>query len=127
MKELKVTITHIKVIDVISALNSMKFFPNQEGVYKILHGDIDEETVSFKDIDAFGSLISYSSKKVCRYILALTRYGFVTHIFDRETKELYLTLTEKGKLTLFDYKKKHKNGYKKTQKEFKKTIVKIGE
>ncbi len=110
----------------IKSLNEMKLFPNQEGVYKLLHGDMDDETVSLKDIPTFGTLISYGSKKVCRYILALTRYGYVTHIFDRETKELYLTLTEKGDITLFDYLKKHKKGYKRTEKNIKKTIVKIG-
>ena len=110
----------------IKSLNEMKLYPNQEGVYKLVHGDIDDETNSLKEIPTFGTLISYSSKKVCRYILALVRYNYVTHIFDRESKELYLTLTEKGELALFEYLRKHKKGYKRVEKTLKKTIVKIG-
>ena len=126
MKELKRSITHIKILHTVKELNDNHLYPNQEGIYKILSGVKDEETESLMGIPTFGSLISYSSKKVCHYILALYRYGFLTKIFDRETKELYLTLTEKGDLELFTYLRKHKNGYSKKKKELKKTIVKIG-
>lgn len=125
MKELKLTITHIKILHTIKFLNEQKLYPNQEGIFKILSGEKDEETESLMNCPTFGSLISYSSKKVCHYILALNRYGFVAKIFDRESKELYLTLTERGDLELFNYLRKHKNGYSKKKKNLKKTIVKI--
>lgn len=127
MKELKLSITHYKVIHTIKWLNDQKLFANQDGLYKILHGDVDSETKSLMDAPAFGSLISYNSKKVCRYVLALTRYGFVTKIFDRNTKELYLTLTEKGRVAYMDYFSTHKEIFKKKNRLVKPTIVKIGE
>lgn len=127
MKDLKLSITHYKVLHTVKALNDMKLYPKQEGVYKIVHGVIDEETEPLKDIPTFGSLISYNSKKVSRYILMLVRYGYLAKIFDRETKDLYLTLVEKGDIELFNYLKKHKGEYAKKKKEIKKTIVKIGE
>lgn len=126
MKELKLSITHIKILHTIKYLNDLKLYPNQEGIYKILSGLKDEETEALMECPTFGSLISYSSKKVCHYILALNRYGFVAKIFDRESKELYFTLTEKGVIELFTYLKKHKNGYSKKKKMLKKTIVRIG-
>lgn len=126
MKELKLTITHFKILHTVKFLNDQKLYPNQEGVYKILSGEKDEETEPLMEAPTFGSLISYSSKKVCHYILALNRYGYLAKIFDRESKELYLTLTEKGDIELFKFLKKHKNGYSKKKPTLKKTIVKIG-
>lgn len=127
MKELKLSITHFKILHTIKTLNDMKLFPKQEGVYKIVHGTIDEETETLKDIPTFGTIISYNSKKVSRYVLALNRYGYVAKIFDRETKDLYLTLTEKGRIELAKFLDKHPKEYSKKKKEIKKTIVKIGE
>lgn len=127
MKEIKLSITHYKVLHTVDYLNKMKLYPNQEGVYKLLHGDIDEESESFRDMPTFGTLISYPSKKVCRYILTLVRYDYLTHIFDRETKELYLILTDKGKAEIARFLDKHTKPYPKKQKMVKKTIVKIGE
>lgn len=127
MKELKLSITHYKILHTVKTLNDMKLYPKQEGVYKIVHGIIDEETESLQEAPTFGSLISYNSKKVSRYVLMLVRYGYLAKIFDRETKDLYLTLTGKGDVELFNYLQKHKGEYQKKKKQIKKTIVKIGE
>lgn len=125
MKELKLTITHQKILDTIRLLNVKQFFPNQEGVYKILSGIKDEETEQFLDLTTFGTLISYSSKKICRFILPLFRYGYIEKKFDRNTNDLYLAITFKGKEASELFHKKYKKPYPKANKILKKTIVKI--
>lgn len=126
MKELKLSITHYKILLTIRWLNDQKLYPNQEGVYKIIHGELDEEVKKYLTCPTYGALLSYNSKKICRYILALTRYGYLTKIFDRETEDLYLTLTEKGKLAQEDYFHDHKIQFIKRRRLKKPTIVKIG-
>ena len=125
MKELKLTITHYKMLDTVYWLNNEHLYPSANGVYKILHGDIDEDTVNITNCPTFSSLISYGSKKVCRFLLALYRYGYLTKIYDKKSNELYLSITHLGRDAIEKYHKKHPHGYKKGIKKFKKEIVKI--
>ena len=77
MKELELSITHIKIMETISSLNKKHYYPLSDGVYKIVAGIIDDETTSFMDEPTFGTLISFNSKKVCRYLLALQRHKYI--------------------------------------------------
>lgn len=126
MKELKLNITYMKMLDTIKYLNELHLYPLPEGIFKIVNGIVDEETLNYMDCPTFGTLISFNSKKVCRYLLMLQRYDFIKKIYDRNTDELYLLICEKGKEACLTYHKKHKTPYTKKQKVVKKTIVKIG-
>lgn len=126
MAELKLSITHFKILHTIKELNIMHLYANQDGIYKILSGTIDEETKTLQELPTFGTLISYSSKKISHYILALFRHNYITKIFDRNTNELYLKITASGEYELENFLKRHKRPYSKTQKTLKTTIVRIG-
>ncbi|MFA7032922.1 MAG: hypothetical protein WC201_05125 [Bacilli bacterium] len=125
MKELTLSITHYKVLHTVASLNDLSLYPNQEGVYKILSGVIDDETKEATSIPTFGTLISYSSKKICHYILALSRYEYLKNIFDPQTEELYLEITPKGRHELELFLQKKKTPYSKTIRINKPTIIKI--
>ncbi|MCR5505700.1 MAG: hypothetical protein K6F07_01740 [Bacilli bacterium] len=125
MKELKLTITHFKMLDTVLYFNKKELYPLAEGVYKIVAGIVDEETVEYMNCPTFATLVSFSSKKVCRYLLMLQRYGFLRKVFDRETNELYLSITPQGKDAVEMYHRKHRLQYVKKKREVKKTIVKI--
>ncbi len=125
MTELKLTITHYKILHTVQCLNDLKLYPKQEGVFKILSGVIDEETKPLKDIPTFGCLISYSSKKISRFILALLRHNYLKKIFDRKTNDLYLIITNEGSISLQKFIKRHKNPYSKANKKLETTIAKI--
>ena len=126
MKELKLVITHYKLLDTVKYLNDIHLYATALGVYKIVHGDVDEDTVSIKDeCPTFSTLISYGSKKVARFLLALHRYGYLIKVYDRVTNTLYLSITLKGREALEKYHKKRKVSYKKGQKRFKPQIIKI--
>ena len=125
MKELKLTITHYKMLDTVKWLNDKHLYASALGVYKILHGDIDEDTVNLTNCPTFSTLISYGSKKVSRFLLALYRYGYLTKIYDKKSDELYLSITHLGRDAIEKYHKKHKQEYKKAKKKFKQEIVKI--
>lgn len=125
MAELKLSLTHYKVLHTIYSLNEKSLFPNQEGVYKILSGKVDPEIYDRPDFPTYGVLISYSSKKICHYVLALSRYGYVKNIFDPKSEELYLTLTPKGVSELLSFLSQRKRDYTRVKRVLKPSIVKI--
>lgn len=125
MKELEISITHIKILDTIYSLNKKNMYPMSDGVYKIVSGTVDEETASLMDLPTFGTLISFNSKKVCRYLLALQRYGYIKKIYSKQKDNLYYSLTQKGEDEVEKYHKKHKKTYVKKKKKIKETILKL--
>ena len=124
MKELEITITHIKILETISSLNKKNMYPLSDGVYKIVAGIIDEETLPLMDLPTFGTLISFGSKKVCRYLLALKRYGYIKKIYSKTKDNLYYATTNLGEDTLIAYRKKHKRPFVKKKRMVKETILK---
>ena len=124
-KELRLTTTHYKILETVEYLNEKNFYPLSHGVRKILMGEEDEETIAFKDAPTYGTLISYPSKKISRYIMMLQRYHYLGKKYDPKTDKLYLMISELGKVTLLKYLKKHKLTYKKKKYNKEITIVNI--
>ena len=125
MKEVKLNQTYYKVLITIKALNDLHYYPLNEGIYKILVGVVDEETKQFVDLDCFGTLISFTSKKVCRLTMMLYRYGYIGRIFDAQTKKLYFSLTDKGIEATETFLRNHKKPFARRNKNVTPTIVKI--
>lgn len=123
MKEIKLTITHFKILDTIKELNSRGMYPLSDGIYKIVAGVVDEETMDLMDLSTFGTLISFNSKKICRYLLMLKRYGYLNKIYNKKDDALYYALTNLGDISLMRYHKKHKRPYIKKKRVIKKTIL----
>lgn len=125
MKQFELNQTYCKVLLTISELNKQSYYPLNEGIYKILAGIIDDEVMPFSNISSFGTLTSYSSKKICHLTLMLFRKGLIGKVFDPETKKLYLRTTDKGEEALKNYFAKHKKGFAKRKQKSAPTIVKI--
>ena len=125
MKQFELNQTYCKVLLTISELNKKSYYPLNEGIYKILVGIIDDEVMPFSNISSFGTLTSYSSKKICHLTLMLFRKGLIGKVFDPETKKLYLRTTDKGEEALKNYFAKHKKGFAKRKQKSAPTIVKI--
>ena len=125
MKQFELNQTYCKVLLTISELNKQSYYPLNEGIYKILVGIIDDEVMPFSNIASFGTLTSYSSKKICHLTLMLFRKGLIGKVFDPETKKLYLRTTDKGEEALKNYFAKHKKGFVKRKQKSAPTIVKI--
>lgn len=121
----KPSITHFKILVTIEELNALKYYPLPRGVLNILSGAIDDETKKFVGISTFGSLVSYPSKKISRYILMLTRYGYLKKIYDEKTDNLYLKITEYGSAQTAKFLAKHHCPFKKKEKKQKTYIIKI--
>ena len=122
---IKLVLSDIKILDTVKDLNDNGFFPLPDGVYKMLKGIIDKETISFIDYPTFSTLISCKSKRISMSIMLLVRYKYLSKIFDPKTEELYLQITDLGKATLLDFHKHHKVKYIKKSKDVKTTIVRI--
>ena len=125
MKQFELNQTYCKVLLTISELNKQSYYPLNEGIYKILVGIIDDEVMPFSNISSFGTLTSYSSKKICHLTLMLFIKGLIGKVFDPETKKLYLRTTDKGEEALKNYFAKHKKGFAKRKQKSAPTIVKI--
>ena len=125
MKELKLVLTHYKLLDTVKWLNDLHLYATALGIYKITHGDLDEDTVNLTECPTFGVLISYGSKKIARFLLALYRYGYLTKVYDKQSNSLYFSITFKGREELDIFHKRHPQKYKRGVKKFKTQIVKI--
>ena len=124
-KELTLTTTHYKILETVEFLNKQKYYPLAHGVRKILMGEEDDETLLFKDAPTYGTLISYPSKKISRYVMMLQRYHYLNKKYDPKTDKLYLEISDLGSISLLNYRKKHKLTYKKKKSNKEVTIVKI--
>ena len=125
MKEIELTITHFKILDTVKELNSRDMYPLSDGIYKIVAGVVDEETMDLMGLSTFGTLISFNSKKICRYLLMLRRYGYLKKIYNKADDALYYALTNLGEDSLIKYHKKHKKPYIKKKRVIKKTILRL--
>lgn len=118
--------THYKILETVEELNKNNDYPLPQGVGKILRGIVDEETSRYQEIRTFQTLISYSSKKICRSVIVLLRHGYLEKIYDAKTDELYLKITQFAITSLHEYRAKHKNRFVRKKQASKKTIVNIG-
>ena len=125
MKYFKITITHFKLLDTINYLNTMKKYPLNEGVYKIVAGIIDEETYEYTSCQTFSTLISFNLKKTSRYLSMLEKNGYIHRIFDPNTNNLYLEICHKGKEALYLFHKRHTMEYPKKERKTEKTIIEL--
>ena len=125
MKEFTLNQTYAKVLLTISELNKKSYYPLNEGLYKILTGVLDDETASFTAIPTFGTLTSYSSKRICHLTLMLFRHGLIGKIFDPGTQKLYFRTTETGEAMLDDFYKKHRCSFARRKPKDVQTIAKI--
>ena len=125
MRHFELNQTYCKVLLTISELNKLSYYPLNEGVYKILAGIIDDEITQFSELPTFGTLSSYSSKKICHLTLMLYRHGFIEKIFDSKTKKLYLRTSSKGEDALISFFTRHKRTFARRKQKSCPTIVKI--
>ena len=124
-KELVLTTSHHKILLTISYLNKMHLYPLSEGVFRILCGDVSDDIIIYKDCPTYGTLISFNSKKVSRYIMMLCRYGYLGKKYDEKSNELYLEVTPKGDIASKKYFKRYQGSLKKKTPKGKPVIVKI--
>ena len=124
-KELILSTSHYKILLTISYLNKLSYYPLSEGIYRILVGDASSDIIPFKDCPTYGTLISFNSKKVSRYIMMLIRYGYISKKYDPQTNELYLMLTLKGENVSKKYFDKYKGNLEQKKQKGKPVIVKI--
>ena len=119
------TVSHFKILQTVDELNKNHLYPTARGVNNILMGKLDKETRKYADIKTYGTLISFPGRKLCSYILNMTRRGYLGYIYDKNTDAMYLRITEKGIGEIMHYEKKHKNSYRKKEPHHKPEIVEI--
>ena len=123
--DFRLTVSHFKILQTVAELNKMHLYPTSKGVNNILMGKRDWESKKYVDLKTYGTLISFPGRKLCSYILNMARRGYLGYIYDKNTDDMYLRITEKGEGELLHYEKKHKNAYRKKEPHHKAQIVEI--
>lgn len=123
--EFKLTVSHYKILQTVNELNKVKKYPSAKGVNNILQGKLDPETRNYIDLKTFGTLLSYPGRRLCSYILNMVRRGYLSYIYDKKSDDMYLRITEKGEIEVFNFERKHKNEYTKKEPHRKAQIVEI--
>ena len=119
------TTSEIKILDTVLLLNEQDEYPLPLGVYYILVGSNEPEFVKYQNLSTYKTLTSYSSKHISRLIMMLLRNNYLAKIYDEKSDDLYLCVTDKGKMFLFNYHKKHKYKFVKKELSKKPLIIKI--
>ena len=123
--DFKLTISHFKILQTVDELNKIHLYPTSKGVNNILMGKLDRETRKYADIKTYATLISFPGRKLCSYILNMTRRGYLSYIYDKKSDAMYLRITEKGEGEILHYEKRHKSLYRKKEPHHKPEIVEI--
>ena len=123
--EFRLSVSHYKIMETIAELNKMNKYPTAKGVNNILSGKFDEETKQYINISTFGTLISFPGRKLCSYILNMVRRGYLSYIYDKNTDNMYIRITEKGEEELFLHLRKHNYSHKRKTPHHKQEIVEI--
>lgn len=125
MRQLHLNQTYYKVLLTIKLLNDLQYYPLNEGIYKILNGKIDDDTRPFSAFPTFGTLSSFTSKKVSHLTLMLFRYGYIGKIFDPNSNKLFFRISFSGEQFVEEFGQRHKLRFVNKRTEYVKTIVKI--
>lgn len=125
MTKFKLNVTYYKILETVSLLNKDGFYPLNEGIYKIVTGKKDDETLKFSHLPTYSTLISYPSKKICNLTLMLFRNKYLEKVYDSKSDELYFKISKLGQDCLDKYLKRKHNSYAKKSINKKPTIVKI--
>lgn len=121
----RLTVSHYKILQTVNELNKMKKYPTAQGVNNILQGKLDPETRNYINLKTFGTLLSFPGRRLCSYILNMVRRGYLSYIYHKESDAMYLRVTEKGEVEVFNFERKHKNEYTKKEPHRKAQIVEI--
>ena len=121
----KLTVSHYKILQTVKELNDSHLYPTARGVNNILMGKPDKETKIYSHLKTYGTLISFPGRKLCSYILNMTRRNYLGYIYDKKSDGMYLRITEKGEGELIHYEKRHKTSYRKKEPHHKPEIVEI--
>ena len=98
-----VNITHIKIMMTISLLNKEQLYPNVRGVEEILNGNNDK----YDYLDTYMTLVSVKGRILCSMITNLIRHKYLTYIYDDNSGDMYLKITDFGQSFLDNYLSKH--------------------
>ena len=124
-KKYSINVTQYKILVTVSELNKKSLYPSLKGLRNILSGSDDKETVKYRDISTYSSLISVQKRTLASIVLMLVRSEFLTYKYDPKSDDMYLMITIKGNESIYDFKKHHKVSLISKEKTLRDEIVRI--
>lgn len=122
---LSLSITHFKILLTVKYLNDVDKYPTSKGVSNILKGKEDSETILYKDLATYASLISIPSRRFSSLINNLVRYKYLAYVYDKNSDAMYLSLSNKGEIETALFLDKHPLPFKKKISPIKREIIEI--
>ena len=122
---LKLSVTHFKILLTVKMLNEENKYPTSKGVRNILKGKEDAETILYKDLSTYATLVSTSSRKFAGLVNNLLRHNYLAYIYDKKSDALYLSVTNSGSLACDEFIKNHKKPFNKKISHIKREIIEI--
>lgn len=122
---LDLTISHFKILLTVKCLNAIDRYPTSKGVSNILKGKEDSETILYKDLPTFASLISIPSRRFSSLVNNLVRHNYLIYVYDQNSDAMYLSVSDKGEIETELFLKKHPLPFKKKISPAKREIIEI--
>ncbi len=96
-----------KILYCLYLLNNDHVCPNNIGLYNVLTGREDAETLKYSNYPCYHIITSYSRKRISQMVNILIRYKYIMMIYDKNSDSLYLKLSELGENFITTYLENH--------------------
>lgn len=125
MTEHNMTYQHYKILITINLLSKMHDYPSSQGVYKILKGIQDIESMKYANFPTFATFISVSYRRVTSMCKNLYSLELIKRIFNPEENVIYYCITPEGEKLANKFVAEHGYPFKKNKLNVKKSYIHI--
>jgi DNA-binding PadR family transcriptional regulator len=96
----------LKLLDLVLGLNEAGQMGSSEALVELAHGANSPAVLAFACLDSYGSLTSFSSKRVKGLLRVLKQHGYLTQRYDAHEEEYYFVTTPLGQQAALAYRTK---------------------
>lgn len=94
----------LKLLDLIALLNDHGRMGSPEGIVALAQGIVNPETLAFKEAESFGSLTSYSGKRLKGLLRLLVQKGYLSQAYSAAEEDYFFLISAQGRAALTPYR-----------------------
>jgi hypothetical protein len=96
--------SQLKLLDLVSLLNEKDLMGSAEGLVGLVKGQLTPEVNAFKDAESFGSLTSYSPKRLKGLLRLLVQHGYLEQVYSAEEEDYFFRISPLGQAAVLTYR-----------------------
>jgi hypothetical protein len=96
--------SQLKLLDLVSLLNQKGLMGSAEGLTALVQGQLTPEALAFKDAESFGSLTSYSRKRLKGLLRLLVQRGYLEQAYSAQEEDYFFRISPLGQQAVMDYR-----------------------